>query len=148
MAKPIIGPRSVAWARFAALVVLMIASGSLAWAQQSDSRDALVSQVAGLNQAIFAAASDAAPPDRLNALLGQRAPLLSELVALDPAQALGMVLPQTLAQRLQAGSPNNGAIESQGEWDGRAEAIVYEITGIDATRVLDKKSGFALLQVK
>ncbi len=29
-----------------------------------------------------------------------------------------------------------------------AEAIVYEITGIDAKRVLDKKSGFALLQVK
>jgi len=29
-----------------------------------------------------------------------------------------------------------------------AEAIVYEITGIDATRILDKKSGFALLQVK
>ena len=29
-----------------------------------------------------------------------------------------------------------------------AEAIVYEITGVDATRVLDKKSGFALLQVK
>ena len=29
-----------------------------------------------------------------------------------------------------------------------AEAIVYEITGIDATRILDTKSGFALLQVK
>jgi predicted DNA-binding protein with PD1-like motif len=29
-----------------------------------------------------------------------------------------------------------------------AEAIVYEITGIDARRILDKKSGFALLQVK
>jgi predicted DNA-binding protein with PD1-like motif len=29
-----------------------------------------------------------------------------------------------------------------------AEAIVYEITGIDAKRVLDNKSGFALLQVK
>jgi Predicted DNA-binding protein with PD1-like DNA-binding motif len=29
-----------------------------------------------------------------------------------------------------------------------AEAIVYEITGIDAQRVFDKKSGFALLQVK
>ena len=29
-----------------------------------------------------------------------------------------------------------------------AEAILYEITGIDARRILDKKSGFALLQVK
>jgi uncharacterized protein len=29
-----------------------------------------------------------------------------------------------------------------------AEAIIYEITGIDARRILDKKSGFALLQVK
>src|SRR5271157_2885666 len=27
-----------------------------------------------------------------------------------------------------------------------AEAIVYEITGIDAKRILDKKSGFTLLQ--
>jgi predicted DNA-binding protein with PD1-like motif len=29
-----------------------------------------------------------------------------------------------------------------------AEAVVYEITGIDAKRILDKKSGFVLLQVK
>jgi predicted DNA-binding protein with PD1-like motif len=29
-----------------------------------------------------------------------------------------------------------------------AEAIIYEITGVDAQRVMDKKSGFALLQVK
>jgi predicted DNA-binding protein with PD1-like motif len=29
-----------------------------------------------------------------------------------------------------------------------AEAVVYEITGVDAKRVMDKKSGFALLQVK
>ena len=29
-----------------------------------------------------------------------------------------------------------------------AEAIVYEITGIDARRILEKKSGFGLLQVK
>jgi predicted DNA-binding protein with PD1-like motif len=29
-----------------------------------------------------------------------------------------------------------------------AEAILYEITGLDAKRVLDKKSGFALLKVK
>ena len=29
-----------------------------------------------------------------------------------------------------------------------AEAIVYEITAVDAKRILDKKSGFALLQVK
>lgn len=29
-----------------------------------------------------------------------------------------------------------------------AEAVIYEITGVDAKRVLDKKSGFALLQVK
>jgi predicted DNA-binding protein with PD1-like motif len=28
------------------------------------------------------------------------------------------------------------------------EAILYEIVGIDAKRILDKKSGFALLQVK
>jgi predicted DNA-binding protein with PD1-like motif len=29
-----------------------------------------------------------------------------------------------------------------------AEAILYEITGLDAKRMLNKKSGFALLQVK
>jgi predicted DNA-binding protein with PD1-like motif len=29
-----------------------------------------------------------------------------------------------------------------------AEAILYEITGVDAKRMPDKKSGFALLQVK
>jgi len=29
-----------------------------------------------------------------------------------------------------------------------AEAILYEITGLDAKRILNKKSGFALLQVK
>ena len=28
------------------------------------------------------------------------------------------------------------------------EAILYEIVGVDAKRILDKKSGFALLQVK
>ena len=29
-----------------------------------------------------------------------------------------------------------------------ASGCVYEITGVDAKRMLDKKSGFALLQVK
>ena len=29
-----------------------------------------------------------------------------------------------------------------------AEAILYEITGVEAARVMDKESGFALLQVK
>lgn len=29
-----------------------------------------------------------------------------------------------------------------------AEAILYEITGVEATRVMDKESGFALLEIK
>ena len=48
----------------------------------------------------------------------------------------------------RSGKTTTGCIRPGVETWLVAEAIVYEITGIDAQRILDKKSEFALLQVK
>ena len=48
----------------------------------------------------------------------------------------------------RAGKTTSGCIRPGVKTWLVAEAIVYEITGINAVRVLDEKSGFSLLQVK
>ena len=48
----------------------------------------------------------------------------------------------------RAGKTTTGCIRPGVKTWFVAEAIVYEITYLDARRILDKKSGFALLQVK
>ena len=52
------------------------------------------------------------------------------------------------AARGRSGKTTTGCIRPGVKTWLVAEAIVYEITGLDAKRMLDKKSGFALLQVK
>ncbi|HXN47506.1 MAG TPA: M12 family metallo-peptidase, partial [Bryobacteraceae bacterium] len=93
-------------------------------AQQITRSQLRESQVAALNGELSAPAA-AANPTRLRLLLGQRAALLSDLIALNPARALALSLPQEVSERLRPNAPG-GTLEEQGEWQGTAEAIVAD----------------------
>src|ERR1700690_3332211 len=91
-------------------------------AQQITRSQLRESQVAALNGELSAPAA-AANPTRLRLLLGQRAALLSDLIALNPARALALSLPQEVSERLRPNAPG-GTLEEQGEWQGTAGALV------------------------
>ena len=105
-------------------VVLIVSFATPCWGQPSPAREASATRIAALNQEL-ARVSDA-PPDRVNAILLQRAAVLSELMAADTSRALASALPPALAERLRQAAGNTAAIETLSRWEGVAEAIVIE----------------------
>ena len=94
------------------------------WGQPSSAREASAARLQALNQEL-ARASDA-PPDRVNETLAQRAAVLSELMATDTPRALASALPPALADRLRQTAGKTAAVETVGQWEGVAEATVFE----------------------
>jgi len=85
--------------------------------QQSNTADSLASQIESLNQALATSVSSGTPASQLNDLVARRAPLLSELIALDPVRAIRLALAEGLVAQLRVGTPGP-LIESRGDWEG------------------------------
>lgn len=79
-------------------------------------------QVSRLNEAV-ANAQTVTP--QVAALLTERAAMLSQLIATDPAAALQQALPPAIADRLRATAPPN-SIETRGEFQGRLEDVIAD----------------------
>jgi len=90
--------------------------------------------------------SDVMPPD----------PMLLPLDGAHEVAGVGVLAPGADGKSVlhmhaalgRAGKTTTGCIRPGVTTWLMGEAIIYEITGIDAKRVPDKKSGFAILQVK
>ena len=96
--------------------------GVSAWAQERASGQRLADQISALSQSL---ASRPAGDVLARALLSERAALVRELIAADPARALAVSLPGNLTIELQAAAPEE-ALESLGQWTGKAWAIIED----------------------
>lgn len=95
--------------------------------QQSNSSVEYVRQISGWNQELnrLAPGSGASNPARVKAILLERAVALGELLALNPQEAIGLMLPQETLDRLHDLAPQQ-TLESRAEWEGLPEEIVAD----------------------
>ena len=110
---------------FTATLLCATFSVSLGWGQR-ESGEALSTEIEVLNRALLETANQAAQFGRLNGMLGRRAAMLKQLLALDPARAYTLALPEDLAARLRATSAYSDAIETLGQWEGVTESLVWD----------------------
>src|ERR1039458_7978910 len=103
--------------------LLLAAAASLLSAQNPSEYQALepletANRISQFNEALTTAALQSTNSALILDLARQRASLFSRLIAIDPARALALALPQEIAERLRAAAPA-GALETRGEWQGR-----------------------------
>ncbi len=109
--------------KWVALFALFFSAG--AWGQERGRQEVLSSKIAGLDRELITTAAQSSSPAQASALLTTRAALLSELIAIDPAAAISLTLPQEVLAQLRRIAPNS-PLESQAEWQGTAEESVED----------------------
>jgi M6 family metalloprotease-like protein len=83
----------------------------------------LVAQVKVLNAELVLGLSTTQEPARLADVLKRRATLLSQLMVVEPAEAIGLALPAEVAERLRASAAPD-TVETSGEWTGTLTMVV------------------------
>jgi hypothetical protein len=109
--------------RGVALLLYVVIAPLAAVCQQS--ADGLAGQVKAVNAELLSGLASQTSPARLSEILEKRADLLSRLMASEPAEAIPLVLPPAVVDRL-SGLVSPDMLETEGEWTGLVVKIVAD----------------------